>query len=123
GLAESLAKAQAMILAAEVRIDGHPAHKAGDSILETSRLEIASRNLKFASRGGLKLEGALHDFSIDPTGAICLDIGSSTGGFTACLLQSGASQVFAVDVNTDQLAWKLQQDPRVIQIKRNARDL
>ena len=123
GLAESLAKAQAIILAGEVRIDGQPAHKAGDSIPETSRLEIASRNLKYASRAGLKLEGALHDFAIDPTGAICLDIGSSTGGFTDCLLQSGAAKVFAVDVNTDQLAWKLQQDPRVIQIKKNARNV
>jgi 23S rRNA (cytidine1920-2'-O)/16S rRNA (cytidine1409-2'-O)-methyltransferase len=123
GLAESLAKAQAMILAGEVRIDGQPGHKAGDSIPANSRLEIVSRNLKYASRAGLKLEGALHDFALDPTGTICLDIGSSTGGFTDCLLQSGATQVFAVDVNTDQLTWKLQQDPRVIQVKKNARDL
>jgi 23S rRNA (cytidine1920-2'-O)/16S rRNA (cytidine1409-2'-O)-methyltransferase len=123
GLAESSAKAQALILAGEVRIDGHPAHKAGDSIPESSRLEISSRNLKFASRGGLKLEGALKDFAIDPANRTCLDIGSSTGGFTDCLLQSGAAKVFAIDVNVDQMTWKLQQDPRIVQIKKNARDL
>jgi 23S rRNA (cytidine1920-2'-O)/16S rRNA (cytidine1409-2'-O)-methyltransferase len=123
GLAESLAKARALILAGEIRINGQPAHKAGDTIPQISRLEISSRNLKFSSRGGLKLEGALKDFALDPAGFTCIDIGSSTGGFTDCLLQSGAAKIFAVDVNTDQLAWKLQQDPRVIQIKRNARDL
>jgi 23S rRNA (cytidine1920-2'-O)/16S rRNA (cytidine1409-2'-O)-methyltransferase len=123
GLAESIGKAQAMILAGEVRIDGQVAPKAGDPILETSRLEISHRNLKFASRGGLKLEGALHDFGVDPTGAVCLDIGCSTGGFTDCLLQAGATKVFAIDVNIDQLAWKLQKDRRVVQIKKNARDL
>jgi 23S rRNA (cytidine1920-2'-O)/16S rRNA (cytidine1409-2'-O)-methyltransferase len=123
GLAESLPKAQALILAGEIRIDGQPAHKAGDTIPESSRLEISSRNLKFASRGGLKLVGALKDFAIDPAGLTCIDIGSSTGGFTDCLLQSGAARVFAVDVNTDQLGWKLQQDPRIVQIKKNARNL
>jgi len=122
GLAESLAKAQALILAGEVRIDSHPAKKAGDAIPESSHLEIAHQQ-KYASRAGAKLEGALKDFAIDPKNKTCLDIGSSTGGFTDCLLQSGARKVFAVDVNTDQLAWKLQKDPNVIQIKKNARDL
>jgi 23S rRNA (cytidine1920-2'-O)/16S rRNA (cytidine1409-2'-O)-methyltransferase len=110
GLAESLPKAEAMIL-------------AGASVSEDARIEIASRSLKYASRGGIKLEGALADFSIDPAGRVCLDIGVSTGGFTDCLLQKGAARVYAVDVNVDQLAWKLQQDSRVVRIKRNAREL
>jgi 23S rRNA (cytidine1920-2'-O)/16S rRNA (cytidine1409-2'-O)-methyltransferase len=122
GLAESLTKAQALILAGEVRIDGHPAKKAGDVVPESSYMEIAHQQ-KYASRAGAKLEGALKDFAIEPKGKTCLDIGCSTGGFTDCLLQSGAKKVLAVDVNTDQLAWKLQKDPNVIQIKKNARDL
>jgi 23S rRNA (cytidine1920-2'-O)/16S rRNA (cytidine1409-2'-O)-methyltransferase len=122
GLAESLAKAQALILAGEVRINGHPARKAGDVIPDSSQLEIAHQQ-KYASRAGAKLEGALKDFAIDPINKICLDVGSSTGGFTDCLLQSGATKVFAVDVNTDQLTWKLQKDSRVVPIKKNAREL
>jgi 23S rRNA (cytidine1920-2'-O)/16S rRNA (cytidine1409-2'-O)-methyltransferase len=123
GLVESTAKAQAMILAGEVHVDGQRADKSGDQIFDSSRIEIVSRGLRYVSRGGLKLEGALEDFSIDPISRNCLDIGSSTGGFTDCLLQRGAKKVFAVDVNTDQLAWKLHKDPRVIQVKRNAREL
>jgi 23S rRNA (cytidine1920-2'-O)/16S rRNA (cytidine1409-2'-O)-methyltransferase len=123
GLAESLEKARAMILAGEVRVDGARANKAGTSISEEKRIEIASRSLKYASRGGIKLEGALADFSVDPAGGVCLDIGVSTGGFTDCLLQKGALRVYAVDVNVDQLAWKLQQDRRVIRVERNAREL
>jgi 23S rRNA (cytidine1920-2'-O)/16S rRNA (cytidine1409-2'-O)-methyltransferase len=87
------------------------------------RIDVTSRAQKYASRGGMKLEGALADFSIDPAGRICLDVGSSTGGFTDCLLQKGASRVYAVDVNVDQMAWKLQQDARVIRVERNAREL
>jgi len=123
GLAETRQKAAAMILAGEVSVDGKPADKAGAAVLETTRLEVNSRLQKYASRGGLKLEGALEDFQIDATGRVCLDVGSSTGGFTDCLLQRGAGRVFAVDVNVDQLAWKLRQDPRVMRIKKNARDL
>ena len=123
GLAESLAKAQAMILAGEVWVQGARAEKAGASIAEDGRIEIASRAQKYASRGGIKLEGALADFSIDPAGCVCLDIGASTGGFTDCLLQRGALRVYAVDVNIDQLAWKLQRDNRVIRLERNAREL
>jgi 23S rRNA (cytidine1920-2'-O)/16S rRNA (cytidine1409-2'-O)-methyltransferase len=123
GLAESLPKAEAMILAGEARVDGARVDKAGASVSEDARIEIASRSLKYASRGGIKLEGALADFSIDPAGRVCLDIGVSTGGFTDCLLQKGAARVYAVDVNVDQLAWKLQQDSRVVRIKRNAREL
>jgi 23S rRNA (cytidine1920-2'-O)/16S rRNA (cytidine1409-2'-O)-methyltransferase len=123
GLAESQQKAQAMILAGEVRVNGIAVQKAGTSVATDARIEVKSRQLKYASRGGVKLAGALDDFSINPAGLICLDVGSSTGGFTDCLLQFGAARVYAVDVNLSQLAWKLQQDPRVTAIERNARDL
>jgi 23S rRNA (cytidine1920-2'-O)/16S rRNA (cytidine1409-2'-O)-methyltransferase len=123
GLAPSREKAQAMILAGEVLVNGVTAVKAGHSVSDDVQIEIRSRLQKYVSRGGFKLEGALKDFSVDPTGTICLDLGSSNGGFTDCLLQHGAAKVFAVDVNTDQLDWKLQQDSRVLRIKRNAREL
>jgi len=123
GLAESRQKAQAMILAGEVSVDGVKVEKAGAQVAEATRIDVTSRLQKYASRGGLKLEGALADFAVSPSGLICLDLGSSTGGFSDCLLQHGAVRVYAVDVNTDQLAWRLRQDPRVIQIKRNAREL
>ena len=122
-LADSQQKAQAMILAGEIQVDGAPAVKAGMLVPITANLEVTSRHQKYASRGGLKLEGALHDFSVDPAGKVCLDVGASTGGFTDCLLQHGATRVYAVDVNVDQLAWKLRQDSRVIRIERNAREL
>jgi 23S rRNA (cytidine1920-2'-O)/16S rRNA (cytidine1409-2'-O)-methyltransferase len=123
GLAESPAKAQAIILAGEVWIDDLRADKAGASVAADARVTVTNRAQKYASRGGIKLEGALADFSIDPAGLVCLDIGSSTGGFTDCLLQKGASRVYAVDVNVGQMAWKFQQDNRVVRIERNARDL
>src|SRR5882762_7436220 len=123
GLAESRQKAQAMILAGEVSVDGAKVEKAGAQVPASARVDVASRLQKYASRGGLKLEGALVDFAINPKGFICLDLGASTGGFSDCLLQQGALRIYAVDVNTDQLSWKLHQDPRVIQIKRNARVL
>jgi 23S rRNA (cytidine1920-2'-O)/16S rRNA (cytidine1409-2'-O)-methyltransferase len=122
-LADSPAKARAIILAGEVLVDGRRLEKAGTPVAENARIEVASRSQKYVSRGGAKLEGALQSFAIAPAGCICLDIGSSTGGFTDCLLQQGASRVYAVDVNVDQLDWKLQRDPRVIRIKRNARAL
>jgi 23S rRNA (cytidine1920-2'-O)/16S rRNA (cytidine1409-2'-O)-methyltransferase len=123
GLAESQQKAQAMILAGEVRVNQVPEQKAGTLVRKDAQLEVKSRQLKYASRGGLKLEGALEDFQINPEGLVCLDVGSSTGGFTDCLLQRGAARVYAVDVNVSQFAWKLQQDPRARSIERNARDL
>lgn len=123
GLAESRQKAQAMILAGEVSVDGAKQEKSGAQIPDSARIEVNSRIQKYASRGGLKLEGALADLSISPANLVCLDLGSSTGGFTDCLLQHGATRVYAVDVNTNQLAWKLQQDARVIRIERNAREL
>jgi len=122
-LADSRQKAQAMILAGEVTVDGAKQQKAGAQISESAQIEVASRLQKYASRGGFKLEGALADFSVDPQNLVCLDLGSSTGGFTDCLLQHGAARVYAVDVNVNQLAWKLRQDNRVIKIERNAREL
>ncbi len=122
-LADSLSKAQALILAGEVLVDGTRIDKPGTAIPESAQISVSSRNPKFASRAGQKLEGALEDFSINATNQICLDVGASNGGFTDCLLQRGAARVYAVDVNIGQLAWKLQQDPRVVKIERNAREL
>ena len=112
-----------MILAGEVHVKGSPMQKAGTRLPDNVAIEITSRLPKYASRGGSKLEGALADFGVDPSGTICADVGSSTGGFTDCLLQHGAARVYAVDVNIDQLAWKLRQDPRVVPVERNAREL
>jgi 23S rRNA (cytidine1920-2'-O)/16S rRNA (cytidine1409-2'-O)-methyltransferase len=123
GLADSLAKARAMILAGEVLVDAIRADKAGALFSPQAQIEVSSRAGKFVSRGGLKLEGALEDFAIDPHARVCMDVGASTGGFTDCLLQRGAARVYAVDVNLDQLAWKLRKDPRVLRVIRNARDL
>ena len=123
GLANSIAKAQAMILAGEISVDGARIDKAGTLFSPEARIEVSSRTGKFVSRAGLKLEGALEDFAIDPNGRVCMDVGASTGGFTDCLLQRGATRVYAVDVNLDQLAWKLRKDPRVLRVTRNARDL
>jgi 23S rRNA (cytidine1920-2'-O)/16S rRNA (cytidine1409-2'-O)-methyltransferase len=123
GFADSPQKASAMILAGEVQVDGQRAEKAGAPFAEDARIEVISRTQKFASRGGTKLEGALQDFAIDPSGRVCLDIGASNGGFTDCLLQHGAARVYALDVNVEQLDWKLRQDARVVPIERNAREL
>jgi 23S rRNA (cytidine1920-2'-O)/16S rRNA (cytidine1409-2'-O)-methyltransferase len=122
-LAESRQKAQAMILAGEIQVDGKRAEKAGVNFDESARIEVHSRLQKYVGRGGFKLEGALKDFRLEVAGKICLDIGASTGGFTDCLLQNGAKRVYAVDVNIDQLAWKLHEDERVVRIKKNAREL
>ena len=123
GLAESAQKALAMILAGEVQVDGQRAAAAGAAVARDARIELNSRAQKFASRGGIKLEGALEDFGVAVNGRVCLDVGSSTGGFTDCLLQRGAARVYAVDVNVEQLAWELRQDARVIRVERNAREL
>jgi 23S rRNA (cytidine1920-2'-O)/16S rRNA (cytidine1409-2'-O)-methyltransferase len=123
GLAESRQKAQAMLLAGEVRVEGQRHDKPGERIPRDARIEVESTQARYASRGGFKLEGALRDFGVDPANRICLDVGSSTGGFTDCLLQHGASRVYAVDVTPEQMAWRLQQDSRVIRIACNARGL
>lgn len=123
GLAESRPRAQALILAGQVRVNRERVSKAGAQIRVDAAVDVLGSGLPFASRGGLKLAGALDDFHIDPAGKICLDIGASTGGFTDCLLQRGAVRVYAVDVTTGQLAWKLRNDPRVVLVERNARYL
>jgi 23S rRNA (cytidine1920-2'-O)/16S rRNA (cytidine1409-2'-O)-methyltransferase len=122
-LAQSREKAQALILAGQVLVDGQKADKAGHNVSTKSKIEILE-SPRYVGRGGLKLEAALDHFRIRPTGKVCLDIGSSTGGFTDCLLQHGASRVYAIDVGTGQLDWKLRNDPRVIvQEQVNARFL
>jgi 23S rRNA (cytidine1920-2'-O)/16S rRNA (cytidine1409-2'-O)-methyltransferase len=123
GLAESRQRAQALVLAGQVLVAGQKQTKAGMAVAADARIEILGAAMPYASRGGVKLEGALVDFGVEPAGRVCLDVGSSTGGFTDCLLQRGAARVYAVDVNTDQLAWKLQQDARVVRVERNARSL
>jgi 23S rRNA (cytidine1920-2'-O)/16S rRNA (cytidine1409-2'-O)-methyltransferase len=123
GLAGSREKAQAMILAGEVRVNGSRSDKAGVRLATDARIEISGTAAKYASRGGMKLEGALEDFSIDVSGKTCLDVGASTGGFTDCLLGHGARRVYAVDVTPEQMVWRLRQDARVKQIKENARNL
>jgi len=112
-----------MVLAGEVLLDGACAEKAGMQVGDDAQIEIAGRQQKYVSRGGFKLEGALQDFSLTPENLVCLDIGSSHGGFTDCLLRHGAARVYAIDVNVEQLDWKLRRDPRVVRIKRNAREL
>jgi len=114
GLAPTREKAQALILAGQIHLNGRRADKAGMPVPADAKVELVGEPPRYVSRGGVKLEGALEDFSLDPTGKICLDIGSSTGGFTDCLLQHGAAHVYAVDVGKGQLDWKLRQDARVV---------
>lgn len=113
GLCESREQAKRLILAGEVRIGDRVIDKPGQKLAEDSALEVRERP-KFVGRGGIKLEGALKVFGIDPAGWVCIDVGASTGGFTDCLLQHGAAKVHAVDVGTNQLVWKLRNDPRVV---------
>ena len=118
GLAESRAKAQATIMAGEVYVNGQKADKSGMEVDITSSIEVRGSACPYVSRGGLKLEKALKNFGVDPTGYVCSDSGASTGGFTDCLLQQGASKVFAIDVGYGQLAWKIRNDPRVVVMER-----
>jgi 23S rRNA (cytidine1920-2'-O)/16S rRNA (cytidine1409-2'-O)-methyltransferase len=123
GLCESREKAKRAIMAGLVRVNGQLAAKPSDAVRESDCVELAGGE-KFVSRGGQKLEHALKHFQIDVTGAVAIDLGASTGGFTDCLLQRGAAKVFAVDVGQGQLAWKLRNDPRVVVMeKTNARTL
>jgi 23S rRNA (cytidine1920-2'-O)/16S rRNA (cytidine1409-2'-O)-methyltransferase len=123
GLCESLEQAKRLIMAGEVRTGTVRVDKPGERLPPDADLAVAARP-KFVGRGGFKMEGALEAFGIDPAGLTCLDVGSSTGGFTDCLLQHGAAKVHAIDVGTNQLAWKLRQDPRVVSREQfNARHL
>ena len=123
GLVETRQKAQALILAGKVRVEGRRMDKAGALVSSAAAIELSGQGQSYVSRAGAKLAGALADFGTHPEGRVCLDIGSSTGGFTDCLLQRGAARVFAVDVTTSQMAWKLQKDPRVVAVEGNARYL
>jgi len=113
GLADSREKARALIIAGDVLIDGQKSDKPGRSVASDSLVSVTAR-LPYVSRGGVKLAGALDHFAIDVGGSICLDVGSSTGGFTDCLLQRGAARVWSIDVGHGQLDWKLRNDPRVV---------
>ncbi len=113
GLAESRAKAQALIMAGEVRVDGEVAFKPAAPVEAGARLDV-ERGPRFVSRGGEKLEAALEAFALDVRGWVCADVGASTGGFTDCLLQRGAARIYAIDVGKGILHWKLRNDPRVV---------
>ena len=115
GLAPSREKAKALIMAGEVFVDGNREDKAGASFNpEGINIEVRSKQLKYVSRGGFKLEKAMDVWGIDLSGKVCMDIGSSTGGFTDCMLQNGAVRVYSVDVGRGQLDWKLRNDERVV---------
>ncbi len=114
GLAESREKAKAVIMAGNVFVDGQREDKAGSMFEDKARIEVRGHKLPYVSRGGLKLEKAVKSFSLSLEGKLCMDVGSSTGGFTDCMLQNGARKVYAVDVGTNQLAWKLRTDERVV---------
>lgn len=118
GFADTRTKAQAIIMSGLVYVTGQKADKPGISYEETVEIEVRGATCPYVSRGGLKLEKALRDFGVDPTGYVCSDSGASTGGFTDCLLQQGASKVFAIDVGYGQLDWKIRSDPRVVVMER-----
>lgn len=118
GYADTRSKAQAIIMAGLVYVDGQKADKPGISYDENASLEVRGESCPYVSRGGLKLEKALRYFGVKPEGFVCSDSGASTGGFTDCLLQQGASKVFAIDVGYGQLDWKIRSDPRVVVMER-----
>ena len=116
--ADTRSKAQAIIMSGQVYVNGQKADKPGVSYEETVDIEVRGAVCPYVSRGGLKLEKALRDFGVKPDGYVCSDSGASTGGFTDCLLQQGASKVFAIDVGYGQLDWKIRSDPRVVVMER-----
>lgn len=118
GLAESREKAQRIIMSGNVYIKGQKAEKAGMSVPADCEIVVRGGQMPFVSRGGYKLDKAMHSFGLNLTGQTCMDIGASTGGFTDCMLQNGAAKVYAVDVGYGQLAWKLRTDPRVVNLER-----
>ena len=123
-LAESRERAQALILAGRVEVEGKRAAKAGERVDTSARLVVFGPEHPFVGRGGVKLAGALERFGIDPAGRVALDVGASTGGFTDCLLQRGARRVYALDVGSGQLHYRLRKDPRVVVMEQvNAREL
>ena len=118
GLAPSREKAKAVIMAGIVYVDGQKADKAGEMVPREADIQVRGNALPYVSRGGLKLEKAMQEFPIRLEGAVCADIGASTGGFTDCMLQNGAAKVYAIDVGYGQLAWSLRSDPRVVNLER-----
>ena len=118
GLMPSREKAKAVIMAGEVFVDNQREDKAGQTFPESVQIEVRGKKMKYVSRGGYKLEQAMNVFPISLTDTVCMDVGSSTGGFTDCMLQNGATKVYAVDVGTNQLAWKLRQDERVVSMEK-----
>lgn len=124
GAAESREKAKALIMSGLVYVNNQKADKPGDTYPEDAQIEVRGKGLAYVSRGGLKLEKAMSAFGLELEGAICMDVGASTGGFTDCMLQNGARKVYAIDVGYGQLAWSLRNDPRVVNLERtNARYL
>lgn len=118
GLIESREKAKALIMSGIIYVNDQKAMKAGDKIKDGDKIEIKGQKLPFVSRGGLKLDKAIKVFDIDLSDMVCMDIGASTGGFTDCMLQNGAKKVYAIDVGYGQLAWKLRNDERVVNMER-----
>jgi len=118
GYAPSKSRAQALIMSGIVFVNNQKADKAGTMIKETDVVEVRGKDLKYVSRGGLKLEKAINEYGLELTDKICMDIGASTGGFTDCMLQNGAQKVYAVDVGYGQLAWKLRSDERVVNMEK-----
>ena len=118
GNAQSREKARALIMEGRVVVEGRKIDKQGTKVAAEAQIEVRGEDHRYVSRGGQKLEGALQAFGIDPNGMVVMDVGASTGGFTDCVLQRGARKVYAVDVGYGQLAWKLQRDPRIINLER-----
>ena len=118
GFAESREKAKALIMAGIVFVNNQKSDKAGNTVKPDDIIEVRGETLKYVSRGGLKLEKAVESFNISLEGCVCADIGASTGGFTDCMLQNGAAQVYSIDVGYGQLAWKLRTDERVVNLER-----
>lgn len=118
GFAETRSKASAIIMSGEIYVNGQKETKAGYAVKETDKIEFKGKKMPFVSRGGYKLEKAMKTFPITLENCVCMDIGASTGGFTDCMLQCGASKVYAIDVGYGQLAWKLRTDERVVNLER-----
>ena len=118
GFAETRSKASAIIMSGEIYVNGQKETKSGYAVKDTDKIEFKGKKMPFVSRGGYKLEKAMKTFPITLTDCICMDIGASTGGFTDCMLQSGAAKVYAIDVGYGQLAWKLRTDERVVNLER-----
>lgn len=118
GIIQSRERARAFIMAGKVMVKGQIVDKPGTKVEIGDQLQVKGSDQPYVSRGGIKLEGALNAFGIDPKGMVVMDVGASTGGFTDCILQKGAQRVYAVDVGYGKLAWKLQKDPRVTNLER-----